>query len=105
MLCEWTQCCRAYLAFDAATVCVDAEAVFLCALFVVLFPCSLGSRVNVGDWAVSLRWSEEARDLFLCQDTLDLLALYIFVYFLLGACVSDAGLVCGCWLCCACLEP
>jgi hypothetical protein len=103
-LCEWTQCCRAYLALNAAAVCVDAEAVFLCVLFVVSRLCSLSSRVNVGGQALSPGWSEEAWNLFLCLDAVDLLALYILVYFLLGAGMFDAGLVYSCWLCCVLLE-
>jgi hypothetical protein len=45
LLCERTQCRRAYLAFDAAAICVDAEAVFLYVFFVVSRPRFLSGRI------------------------------------------------------------
>jgi len=93
LLGEWTQCRRAYLSLDAAAVCVDAEAVFLCVLFVVSCPCFLGGRIDVGGWASSLWWSEEAGDLFLSFEALVSPFYYVSVNPLLGAGVSDAGLV------------
>ena len=103
LLCEWTQCCRAYLAFNPAAVCIDAEAAFLCVLSVVSRLRLLSGRVNVGGWASGR--GEEAWDLFLSVEALGLSIHHVAVDLLPGADVSDAGLVCTCRLRCACLKP
>jgi hypothetical protein len=105
LLCERTQCCRAYLAFDAATVCVYAKAAVLCAFSVMSFPCLVGSWIDVGGWTLSPRWSKEAWDLLLPVKVLGSSPHYVAVYLSPGADVSDTGLVCGCQFCCACLKP
>jgi hypothetical protein len=100
VLSEWIQCRRAYLCLNAATVCVDAEAIFLCVLFVVSYPRFLGGRINVGGWALSPWWSEEAWDLFLSFEALGSPFYHVAVNPLPGAGVSDAGIVCNCRLHC-----
>ena len=105
LLCEWTQCCRAYLAFDPAAVCVDAEAAFLCVLSVVSRLRLLSGRVNVGGRASSPGRSKEAWDLFLSVEALGLPIHHVAVDLLPRAGVPDAGLVCTCRLRCACLKP
>jgi len=105
LLRERTHCRRAYLAFGAAAVRVDAEAVSLRVLSVMSLPRLLGGRIDVGGRASSPRRSEEAWDLFLCLEALAALAFHVAMDLLPGTGVSDAGFVYGCRLCYACLEP
>jgi hypothetical protein len=103
LLCERTQRRRAYLAFNAAAICVDAKAVFLYVFFVVSRPRFLSGRINVSGWALSLWRREEARNLLLPVEVFSPHARYVVVDLLPGAGVS-ASLVCDCRLCCVCLK-
>lgn len=94
LLRERTYHCRAYLTVDAAAVCIDAKAVFLCVLFVVSLPRLLSCLVDVSGRALSPGRCKEAWDLFLRAKALASLVCHIFADLLPSVDVLPTSLGC-----------